>query len=99
MDRAESGFFCADCESEFKGMPSGSRKGDQRPLCERCATRGALAGTAETAPWISGAVPAVPTAPPAPCPSSSSMFGITILAVLVALVVIVAYAWYRATTK
>jgi hypothetical protein len=45
----ESHFFCADCEEEVQGLPFGARKGDRRPLCERCTRNGLTQGVAEPA--------------------------------------------------
>lgn len=35
--RVEAQYICANCEYDFTGFPSGTRPGDGRPLCGRCA--------------------------------------------------------------
>jgi hypothetical protein len=98
VDSAESHYFCADCENECDGMPSGARKGDGRPLCKPCATRGALEGTADVTPWSSSeSIPAVEEEDEPPPPMSSTGDGClgAILFVAVALVVAIAMVWCR----
>lgn len=38
--RVETQYICGNCEDDFIGFPFGTRPGDGRPLCARCAGMG-----------------------------------------------------------